>query len=564
MPTNERPSLLADDRGAIMVMGIFMCSCLVGAMWYLAGIGDAILYRERMQEAADAMAFSDAALHARGMNLLVLMNLIMAVILAIRVAIRVGKLVCTVAATILAASAIFFPPNAAPAAAAAAAATTLQTIDSSSKGAIDGALNALVTAQAAIQTVAAGAATIGTDLAVGSEYAPVVRHAHAYRVVDVFSTDGLPAEKGTPDKLCREAAGAIGELVSWMLGKIPVVGPVLKPVGTLLQGMMVALASSSPSYFCDLEAGASQPSTDHDRDQAAVDRCKDPDKVRQGEEQRLAELETRWHEECAADNVVCTSVDTNGKTLTDGTQTPLLRPDSKEQQYLDSLRLERDQAARNVEYLKKQEAINKGAAFRFPSDCMAWSLKEAKQHEDDQKAQRTQQTPTTSQGTSGIAPMRVANFRNGAKEGQFIGGVTGDDTLLVNDAKMVRLGTFGAKQTRPLADPAGAKLPAWAQSELYFDCSGAWDGSDCNDDEEAMWSFRWRPRLRRFGLDTDDMLRTLAGFLLFVPPLRGPDAFADDLAHEAPASGGSMTNAALRRDLAESLQDPSVREHGVH
>ena len=44
MPTSERLRRLArGEDGAIMVMGIFMCSCLVGALWYLAGIGDAIL-----------------------------------------------------------------------------------------------------------------------------------------------------------------------------------------------------------------------------------------------------------------------------------------------------------------------------------------------------------------------------------------------------------------------------------------------------------------------------------------------------------------------------------------
>ena len=64
----------SDERGAIMVLGIFMCTCLVGILWYLAGIGDAIIYRERMQEASDAVAFSAAVIHARGMNLIVLIN----------------------------------------------------------------------------------------------------------------------------------------------------------------------------------------------------------------------------------------------------------------------------------------------------------------------------------------------------------------------------------------------------------------------------------------------------------------------------------------------------------
>src|SRR5262249_25403735 len=93
---------IADDqRGAIMVLGIFMCSVIVGLLWYVAGIGDAIVYRDRMQEAADAVAFSGATLHARGMNLLVLLNLLMAVVLAVRVALKMMILVLTILTAIL-------------------------------------------------------------------------------------------------------------------------------------------------------------------------------------------------------------------------------------------------------------------------------------------------------------------------------------------------------------------------------------------------------------------------------------------------------------------------------
>ena len=105
---NTRPEarpgrgLCGDERGAIMVMGIFMCACLVGILWYLAGIGDAIVFRERLQEGADATAFTAAVLHARGMNLLVMINLIMACILAVRVALRVAYIVLQALAIALA------------------------------------------------------------------------------------------------------------------------------------------------------------------------------------------------------------------------------------------------------------------------------------------------------------------------------------------------------------------------------------------------------------------------------------------------------------------------------
>jgi hypothetical protein len=67
--------LARDRRGAVMILGVFMAVLMVGFVYFVKGIGDAIVYRERMQDAADAAAFAAAAVHARGMNLVVLVNL---------------------------------------------------------------------------------------------------------------------------------------------------------------------------------------------------------------------------------------------------------------------------------------------------------------------------------------------------------------------------------------------------------------------------------------------------------------------------------------------------------
>ncbi|HEY8428456.1 MAG TPA: hypothetical protein VIL20_08790 [Sandaracinaceae bacterium] len=74
----ERSGLLADQRGATMVMGVFIAMLLVGMIYYVWGIGDAIVFRERMQDASDTAAFSAAVIHARGMNMLALINMVMA------------------------------------------------------------------------------------------------------------------------------------------------------------------------------------------------------------------------------------------------------------------------------------------------------------------------------------------------------------------------------------------------------------------------------------------------------------------------------------------------------
>ncbi len=83
------PRLLGDTRGATMVMGIFMAVLLVGMLYYLMGIGETIVYRERMQDAADSGAFAAAVMHARGMNILALINEVIGAILGVLVALKI-------------------------------------------------------------------------------------------------------------------------------------------------------------------------------------------------------------------------------------------------------------------------------------------------------------------------------------------------------------------------------------------------------------------------------------------------------------------------------------------
>jgi len=78
--------LVGDERGAIMVIGLFMAVALVGSLWFIMGIGDAIVLRDRAIEAADHAVFSAATVHARGMNYLSALNLIMFAIACMYVA----------------------------------------------------------------------------------------------------------------------------------------------------------------------------------------------------------------------------------------------------------------------------------------------------------------------------------------------------------------------------------------------------------------------------------------------------------------------------------------------
>ncbi len=72
----RRRSLARDEDGAIMIAGIFVSAFLVGALYLLIGASTAMQHGERMQDAADSAAFSSAQMHAQGMNLIALNNMV--------------------------------------------------------------------------------------------------------------------------------------------------------------------------------------------------------------------------------------------------------------------------------------------------------------------------------------------------------------------------------------------------------------------------------------------------------------------------------------------------------
>lgn len=102
MSKDESHSLLEDSRGAIMVLGIVIGALLVGALWHLASIGDAMAWRERAQDAADAGAFENAVWHARGMNVIVAINIVMSLVLGVLVLWRIILILVTLALVIAA------------------------------------------------------------------------------------------------------------------------------------------------------------------------------------------------------------------------------------------------------------------------------------------------------------------------------------------------------------------------------------------------------------------------------------------------------------------------------
>jgi hypothetical protein len=111
--SQREPRIQADESGAIMVVGIVMGAFLVGALWHVASIGDAIIWRERAQDAADTAAFEAAVWNARGMNTLVLINIIMSLVMAVLVLWRTAMVFLSVIVGVISISCLvsIFLPN---------------------------------------------------------------------------------------------------------------------------------------------------------------------------------------------------------------------------------------------------------------------------------------------------------------------------------------------------------------------------------------------------------------------------------------------------------------------
>ncbi len=78
-------SLLRDDRGAMMLMSVFMATICIGMLYYLTGIGHVLTFRERMQDASDAGAMAGAITIARSMNVIAVLNIALALLFSLAV-----------------------------------------------------------------------------------------------------------------------------------------------------------------------------------------------------------------------------------------------------------------------------------------------------------------------------------------------------------------------------------------------------------------------------------------------------------------------------------------------
>lgn len=228
--TRRQPlGLMRATEGAMMLMALFIGLFLIGVLYYIVGVGDALLYRRVMQDGADAGVFAASVLAAKGMNLHVLLNVVMAVTAGILLVIRSVEVLLEIVLAVLTglASSVVLAPKALPLIAAITPAEAgVEKIGDAVEEFVRIAHDALDVAHTAVQhgyPLLADARAVDVMAFQGAYDPPVL----AGFVVPLLGPKlptggrGLPVEKVDVRVLCDRAANALGNRLSNVKSKVP-------------------------------------------------------------------------------------------------------------------------------------------------------------------------------------------------------------------------------------------------------------------------------------------------------------------------------------------------------
>jgi hypothetical protein len=84
----------------MLVVGVPMGLFLTAALWHLVGVADAVLLSQLLRHSADQVAFESAIWHARGMNVIAVLNLLMTSLAGVFVAWRILEVAVPMAGTL--------------------------------------------------------------------------------------------------------------------------------------------------------------------------------------------------------------------------------------------------------------------------------------------------------------------------------------------------------------------------------------------------------------------------------------------------------------------------------
>jgi hypothetical protein len=244
-----RSRLGNDERGAIMVLALFFAIFALGMLYLLLGTASAVFLREKLQDTADAAALSGAVMHARGMNVLVLINIVMAALLAILVTLKLVESVAILG--IILAAALAWLTGGATLSAVPPLKSLQQQMHETYDELKDPIYDALTTlhdvADAVKEAVPPAAiAVVEVDHVVPA--APIVGFVVPPRL-------DLPVEDGSFAELCGQAGRLPGQVASYALEEAGI--PAVPKLTSELGDAVGALAEAFSGWFCEDPNGGS-------------------------------------------------------------------------------------------------------------------------------------------------------------------------------------------------------------------------------------------------------------------------------------------------------------------
>jgi hypothetical protein len=245
-------SIKSDERGAMMLIGLIFAIFGVAILYSAIGVSQAALFRQHVQDGADAAALSGAVMQARSMNLIVLLNIVMAALLSVLVALKLVEAIAI--AGIIIAGAVATPTYGGSLALIPPLETVrdkVKTIHDSLEDPITEALEAMNELSDLVAEVAPEAAGA---VARGTQQTPIEE---VY--IGVGAT--LPVEDDEFRILCEEAGKLPLALAEDTL-PFPKKGVLKKFVTTPLTNAMGKLAKTFSAWFCGDEGsgGSKAPS----------------------------------------------------------------------------------------------------------------------------------------------------------------------------------------------------------------------------------------------------------------------------------------------------------------
>lgn len=255
-------SLSRDQRGVIFVPALVMGALLTGALFYVAAVGDAIVFRTELQNAADVTSFESAVWHARGMNVIAILNILMSLGLAVFAAIRIAEVVLFLLSLIPILTPFVSEPLASLVEAEETVAPIINTALRVVKGAQDGVSAAVpYVAFADAKMTPTSASTIWplSMALVPPQVDRVITPEH--RREPHYLPAALPVENGEFGTLCAKAVTFIPKQIASLLERahFPLAGRFSSLADTILDDIGGKVFGAGDGIFCQpLEGGISK------------------------------------------------------------------------------------------------------------------------------------------------------------------------------------------------------------------------------------------------------------------------------------------------------------------